>query len=267
MGPERSEEKEHVVGTGKRRRRDERQEQDRTKRPGRDWRLVISGLAGLISLASLAVSIAALSLTRRDVWNANRARRERAEYLSYRLGVDLGIYTGASQYEGMPSLAFRVTLARDSFRTSLRAIGGDLGLAIEIPESLNTASARAEVLRIKMRIRDTCGQRSVESYALGADLGQAIGMLLPWKVDAEAGHSSPTMPGATFDQVAELTRIVNKQLGILGFPQRVQLDDKVGARSFDRLNELDRALIGAWDPREGRWRRPTQAVSPKESGG
>ncbi len=241
------------MGRGEGGRRHVRHEPEQTKRPRF---LSVSVIALLISGLSLLVSGAALYLTRQDARNANRARRERAEYLSYRLGVDVGLCAGGSQYQGVPSLAPSAALARDCFRTSLKAIGGDLGLGIGIPESLD----KIAIERIKMRIHDTCGQRAVDSFALGVDLGLAEGELLPWAVADKTTHSPPPMLEATSVHLAELTRLVNKQLEILGFQQRVQMDDQSGATSFDRLNKLDEMLVTAWDDGAGRWRTATRAV-------
>jgi len=232
------------MGRAQLRHRDVPHEPDETRRRRVNWSLVIA-------ILSLVVSALTFFWTRNDISNANRAKRERAEYLSYRLGVDVGLCAGGAQYEGVPSLAPATALARDCFRTSLKAIGGDLGLDLEIPESLD----KIAIERIKMRIHDTCGKRAVDSYVLGVDLGLAEGVLLPWAGAANAAHSSPTAWGATFSQVVEPTKLANRQLEILGFQQRLQLDNKSGASSFDRLNELDRALRSAWDSRAGRWRR------------
>lgn len=195
-----------------------------------------------------------------DARNADRAKREKAEYRSYLLGIDLGIYVNASQYDG-ERLAPAVAFARDSLRIRFAGVKDDLGLGDEVPGSFS----EADIERIKRCIYDTYGQRAVDSFALGVDLGLAEGLLLPWNVAAKAVSSSPTVPVATFDQAAKLAEIVNRQLGILGFPQTIQLHDKSGASLFDCFNQLDLALVGAWDSQAGRWRRSPQSISAEEA--
>ena len=196
-----------------------------------------------------------------DARDADRATRERAEYLSYKLGMDVGMYAGGSRYKGERSLAPKVAAARDRAMVRFDGIKDDLGLGKEVPESFS----KRDLELIKMSIYDTYGQRAFDSYVLGVNLGIAEGALLPWWAHGKAASSSSTVPAATLDQVDKSAEIVNKQLGILGFPQRIQLHDQSGASLYDGFNQLDGALIDAWDSQAGRWRRSPQTVSAEEA--
>jgi hypothetical protein len=253
--------KEHAVGGGECKHRDVRQESEEVKRPGRPS---IAGISLSVSICAFLVSFAALYLSRQDAYNAIRAKREQADYLSYRLGIDLGAYRAAGQAKNVPSPAPTVARNRNRLRNTVQARADKLGLGIEIPNPLplDTISTDALIYQADMCVRDYHGNRSVDHYMLGLYLGQAIGYLSPWAGTAgvqATGANNPlvgrAVPRETSAELDKLTGQINKQLEALGFQHRVQLHEKSGAALFDRLNELDRDIVGTYDPREQRWRR------------
>jgi hypothetical protein len=225
---------------------------------------LIATIALSVSICALLVSLAALYLSRQDIRNAIRAEREQADYLSYRLGVDLGEYRAAGGVEKVPSPAPNIVANRRRVRSTVQARIDKLGLGIEVPNPLPFDTTHTDVLiyQAHICIRDYHGQRSVDHFVLGVNVGQAIGYLLPWSGSVEAkatGTGSPSasvaVPREVSAELAKLAAPINVQLEALGFKRRLHLSEESGATLYNRLNELDRGIIGIYDPREQRWHR------------
>ncbi len=262
------EENERMSVRGRRAGRDAKQEPQGAGLPRVYW------LGLLISALALAVLSGTLAFTLYEAREATRAKWEEADYLSYRLGVDLGLYKVGCPDKDVPSPALPVAHPDYWLRNTVQARAETLGLDLEIPDPLplDRKLMHRLIMQAHMLVRDSGGQRAVDHYVLGVNIGQAQGYLAPSirpaEVEAREASDPPVdlpVPQEHSKALAALITHINEQLGKLGFQHRVELDQQSAVTSYDRLNDLDRTIIGDYDPRDRRWLRPTQNVSAEEA--
>jgi len=129
-----------------------------------------------------------------------------------------------------------------------------LGLAVQIPDSMDDAAVEALLARIPQRIHDYHGQRAVEAFTLGSVMGRCFASLAP-RVFEERSHSLVGIRGNFLAYLSNGVTRINRQLEFLHFPERLSLDTTSAARSYTALQALDERLTDSWDPVSGVWQR------------
>jgi len=220
-----------------------------------------SGRAADRSATAAETSANTAAATLKDVRDAERAKRERAEYLSYKVGLDLGLHRELGRYVEHPSLGSRALYRRHLTMATASVRAEALGLGIDMQSSADSTSVDDLIRQVKMLVRDLCGEDAHQAYVLGVNVGQAEGILWPWS----GGSKAMPLGTAPDDELTEKVDTSNAQLKLLGFEQRIELPVDLSRTSYEHLNELDRSLTEAWKLEEGRWRRETQSVGSEEA--
>jgi len=206
------------------------------------------------SVISLALSIITFGLTRYEVWDQKQEKTQRAEYLSYRLGVYIGIYLAESQFEGDSETQQATVLAAIESLKNAPSLSNELELGVEIPSSPDAQQSTALYLNLQARIADYHGTRAETAYILGTDIGQFIGSLTPQVSSIHfRGASDSSIMNISPNDSEFFSSRINEYLHTLGFTIQFYPDYTSALYTHTQLLDIDQALVDAWDPVKGRW--------------